>query len=367
MKEINKIKGLITLFIICVSIAFPTFAAENESLGVYVNTEYYNPDTGEIDDGGTANAALGVGMCRSATDERGLVEKIGDEYYVTIRLLLQSNTKDAKFWKRIGDNKYEQVTYEIMSENGVEDSVDYRFKVDDPWQPIKASMYVTPMGRDTLWYIRLDKSSSSEDTFDFVVTAPVADKESEKPPVKEETNKNKTEVKDNNKPVTSETAKPKATAKAEKEIPKEEKDNKAEVVATTSPEKQEKDKEQDKEEKEEKEQEKQKEKQKEENNQEKQKADEVISTEKTDTKELDKKDKQNTQDDVNKESVNKKTENEDQENSNKEDNSKLDNETYEEKVIEEETNSNNNVIRLIAVAVVAVVIIIGMKIWKKRK
>lgn len=363
MKEINKIKGLITLFIICVSIAFPTFAAENESLGVYVNTEYYNPDTGEIDDGGTANAALGVGMCRSATDERGLVEKIGDEYYVTIRLLLQSNTKDAKFWKRIGDNKYEQVTYEIMSENGVEDSVDYRFKVDDPWQPIKASMYVTPMGRDTLWYIRLDKSSSSEDTFDFVVTAPVADKESEKPPVKEETNENKTEVKDNNKPVTSETAKPKATAKAEKEMPKAEKDNKAEVVATTSPEKQEKDKEQDKEEKEEKEQEKQKE----ENNQEKQKADEAISTEKTDTKELDKKDKQNTQDDVNKESVNEQTEKEEQENLNKEDNSKLDNETYEEKVIEEETNSNNNVIRLIAVAVVAVVIIIGMKIWKKRK
>ena len=366
MKEIDKIKGLITLFIICVSIAFPTFAAENESLGVYVNTEYYNPDTGEIDDGGTANAALGVGMCRSATDERGLVEKIGDEYYVTIRLLLQSNTKDAKFWKRIGDNKYEQVTYEIMSENGVEDSVDYRFKVDDPWQPIKASMYVTPMGRDTLWYIRLDKSSSSEDTFDFVVTAPVADKESEKPPVKEETNKNKTEVKDNNKPVTSETAKPKATAKAEKEMPKEEKDNKAEVVATTSPEKQEKDKEQDKEEKE---QEKQKEEEqdKEENNQEKQKADEAISTEKTDTKELDKKDKQNTQDDVNKESVNEQTEKEEQENLNKEDNSKLDNETYEEKVIEEDTNSNNNVIRLIAVAVVAVVIIIGMKIWKKRK
>ena len=355
MKEINKIKGLITLFIICVSIAFPTFAAENESLGVYVNTEYYNPDTGEIDDGGTANAALGVGMCRSATDERGLVEKIGDEYYVTIRLLLQSNTKDAKFWKRIGDNKYEQVTYEIMSENGVEDSVDYRFKVDDPWQPIKASMYVTPMGRDTLWYIRLDKSSISEDTFDFVVTAPVADKESEKPPVKEETNENKTEVKDNNKPVTSETAKPKATAKAEKEIPKEEKDNKAEVVATTSPKKQQKDKPQDKQQKEDKE-----EKQKEE-------ADEAISTEKTDTTELDKKDKENKQDDVNKESVNEQTENEDQENSSKEDNSKLDNDTYEEEVVNEETNSNNNVIRLIAVAVVAVVIIIGMKIWKKRK
>ena len=40
------------------------------SAGVYtasVVTTYYNPDTGEVDDGGTANAALGEGMCRSAT------------------------------------------------------------------------------------------------------------------------------------------------------------------------------------------------------------------------------------------------------------------------------------------------------------
>ena len=64
------------------------------SAGVYtasVVTTYYNPDTGEVDDGGTANAALGEGMCRSATGTTALVESDGTNTWVTIRLLLQSN------------------------------------------------------------------------------------------------------------------------------------------------------------------------------------------------------------------------------------------------------------------------------------
>lgn len=68
-------------------------AAEVKS-GVYTAsmvTTYYNPDTGNVDDGGTANAALGEGMCRSATDETCLVEVDGDDIWITVRLLLQSN------------------------------------------------------------------------------------------------------------------------------------------------------------------------------------------------------------------------------------------------------------------------------------
>ena len=59
----------------------PASAASVES-GVYTAsmvTSYYNPDTGNVDDGGTANAALGEGMCRSATDRTCLVEVDGDE------------------------------------------------------------------------------------------------------------------------------------------------------------------------------------------------------------------------------------------------------------------------------------------------
>ncbi|MCT4542689.1 MAG: hypothetical protein N4A63_04000 [Vallitalea sp.] len=146
------------------------YAIEDGAYKVTVNTSYYNPDTNKIDDGGTANAALGEGMCRSATNIEGLVEKSGDECFVTIRLLLQSNTKDVKFYYRTGFDEYEELTYDIIAENGIEDSIDYRFKVKDPFKSIKATMYVTPMGRETLWYILLDEETLSTDTGDFIVS-----------------------------------------------------------------------------------------------------------------------------------------------------------------------------------------------------
>ncbi|WP_317854447.1 heme-binding Shp domain-containing protein [Chakrabartyella piscis] len=167
----KKIFMLVLALVACLSMAVPTFAMDNGAFYAYVITDYYNPDTGNIDDGGTANAALGEGMCRSATDTRGLVEKIGDEYFVTIRLLLQSNTKEVSFYTHAGYDQYQPVNYTIMTENAMEDSVDYRFQVADPFAPIKATMYVTPMGRDVLWYIYLDESTLSSDTGDFVVTA----------------------------------------------------------------------------------------------------------------------------------------------------------------------------------------------------
>lgn len=151
------------------------YAIEDGAYKVSVNTSYYNPDTEKIDDGGTANAALGEGMCRSATDVEGLIEKSGDEYFVTIRLLLQSDTKDVNFYYRTGFEKYEQVTYDIIAENGMEDSIDYRFKVDDPFNSIKATMYVTPMGRETVWYILLDEDTLNTDTGDFIVSEIISD------------------------------------------------------------------------------------------------------------------------------------------------------------------------------------------------
>ncbi|GMQ59515.1 hypothetical protein AN1V17_39120 [Vallitalea sediminicola] len=151
------------------------YAIEDGAYKVSVNTSYYNPDTEKIDDGGTANAALGEGMCRSATDVEGLIEKSGDEYFVTIRLLLQSDTKDVNFYYRTGFEKYEQVTYDIIAENGMEDSIDYRFKVEDPFNSIKATMHVTPMGRETLWYILLDEDTLNTDTGDFIVSEITSD------------------------------------------------------------------------------------------------------------------------------------------------------------------------------------------------
>lgn len=141
--------------------------------GVYTAsmvTTYYNPDTGNVDDGGTANAALGEGMCRSATDKTCLVEVDGDDIWITVRLLLQSNCSNVALYTRSGYDSYSQASYDIMSEDAGNDSIDYRIKVSDVGQKLKCTMYVSPMGRDVLWYLYVDTTSLTSGSGDFVVS-----------------------------------------------------------------------------------------------------------------------------------------------------------------------------------------------------
>lgn len=150
----------------------PASAASTED-GVYTAsmvTSYYNPDTGNVDDGGTANAALGEGMCRSATDKTCLVEVDGDDVWITVRLLLQSNCSDVALYTRSGYDSYSQASYDIMSEDAGNDSIDYRIKVSDVDQKLKCTMYVSPMGRDVLWYLYVDTSTLTKGSGDFVVS-----------------------------------------------------------------------------------------------------------------------------------------------------------------------------------------------------
>ena len=161
---------LVLMMMFC---ALPAKAAGLEP-GVYTGTmvtTYYNPDTGNVDDGGTANAALGEGMCRSATDEACLVEVDQQgNIWITVRLLLQSNCKDVALYTRTGYDSYSQVSYDIMSEDAGNDSIDYRIKVSDAGVKLKGTMYVTPMGRDVLWYLYVDTSTLKEGSGDFVVS-----------------------------------------------------------------------------------------------------------------------------------------------------------------------------------------------------
>lgn len=161
---------LVLMMMFC---ALPAKAAGLEP-GVYTGTmvtTYYNPDTGNVDDGGTANAALGEGMCRSATDEACLVEVDQQgNIWITVRLLLQSNCKDVALYTRTGYDSYSKVSYDIMSEDAGNDSIDYRIKVSDAGVKLKGTMYVTPMGRDVLWYLYVDTSTLKEGSGDFVVS-----------------------------------------------------------------------------------------------------------------------------------------------------------------------------------------------------
>lgn len=156
----------------CSLLAVP--AAAKTEPGVYTAsmvTTYYNPDTGNVDDGGTANAALGEGMCRSATDKTALVEVDGDgNVWVTVRLLLQSNCSNVAFYTRSGYDSYSQASYDTIAEDAANDSIDYRFKVSEAGQKLKCTMYVAPMGRDVLWYLYVDTGTLAEGSGDFIVS-----------------------------------------------------------------------------------------------------------------------------------------------------------------------------------------------------
>ena len=149
--------------------------AQAANPGVYtanVVTSYYNPDTGGIDDqGGEANAALGEGMCRSAVATTGLVEvDQNGRTWVTIRMLLQSNSKNLSIQKRVGKNSYARVNYAITAENSASDSIDCRIQVPNAGTKLKMSMYVTPMGRDVVWYTWVNPASMKAGSGNFVVS-----------------------------------------------------------------------------------------------------------------------------------------------------------------------------------------------------
>lgn len=168
-KRIGVLLGCLCL--LCSLLALPAAAVEPGVYTASVVTTYYNPDTGNVDDGGTANAALGEGMCRSATGKTGLVEVDQDgNIFLTIRLLLQSNCKNVALYTRTGYNSYSQVSYTITSEDAGNDSIDYRFQVTDAGVKLKGTMYVTPMGRDVLWYLYVDTSTLQAGSSDFVVS-----------------------------------------------------------------------------------------------------------------------------------------------------------------------------------------------------
>lgn len=171
MRKLTAIVGcmIAAMALLCVGAA----AAETKP-GVYTGsmvTTYYNPDTGNVDDGGTANAALGEGMCRSATDKTAFVEVDQDgNVWVTVRLLLQSNCSNVALYTRSGYDSYTKVDHTIMMEDAANDSIDYRIKVSEPGQKLKCTMYVAPMGRDVLWYLYVDTSTLQEGGGDFTVS-----------------------------------------------------------------------------------------------------------------------------------------------------------------------------------------------------
>jgi hypothetical protein len=152
--------------------ALTAFAADD---GVYLastNTYYLNPDTGVTDDGGSKNAAIGEGMCRSVIYEKALVEIDGGKVYVTVRVQLVSNMGAITFTaqKKAGDpSSYASVSPRITAEDAAADTADYRFSIPSVGSYIGCSTYVTPMGRDVKFYMNLSESLTAGSD-DFIVS-----------------------------------------------------------------------------------------------------------------------------------------------------------------------------------------------------
>lgn len=161
-----------TTSIICI-VSTPIYAADEGVFTTTNITNYINPDTGTTDDGGTQNAAIGEGMCRSIIDEITLIEIENDKIYATIRMHLYENIPSVNFkiQEVKGDsNSYYEVSHEVMQEDFYEDFADLRFEIPKTDTLIQCVAYVTPMGREVCFYIEIESELTPYDGNDYIVS-----------------------------------------------------------------------------------------------------------------------------------------------------------------------------------------------------
>ncbi len=174
----QTIKSFLAVFMMGILFFSTTaFSGEHEVFYVDTLTNYKNPDTQEIDDFGTKNEAIGGGMCRSIVDPIAIIEEYPDHTYATFRLKLISNITDIELSVQTiaGDpDSYKPVFYDIMKENGEENSADFRFPLPSIDTNVRFLGYVTPMGRQVLFYFNASSEEmiayDVENDRNFVVT-----------------------------------------------------------------------------------------------------------------------------------------------------------------------------------------------------
>ena len=156
-KKMTSVILSLTIFITLMPAS--AFALDNGKYTMDTVTHYLNPDTGKTDDGGTQNAELGEGMCRSAVYEKAVVEKSDDGISITMRMLLYSNLSDIRFAvQESPKGAYKDIKYSIVKEGA--DSADIKFKAPKEDSYVRVKMYVAPMGRDVCFYWNCDPSTA---------------------------------------------------------------------------------------------------------------------------------------------------------------------------------------------------------------
>ncbi len=162
-----------TTVAVCLVTATPVYALENGAFTTSTTTNYINPDTGTTDDGGTQNAAIGEGMCRSIIDPTILIEVDNGKVYATARVHLYGNMPSVglKIQGTKGDpNSYYAVSHSVMQEDFYDDFADLRFEIPNVGTRIQCTAYVTPMGREVCFYFDIASTLTAYSGNDFIVS-----------------------------------------------------------------------------------------------------------------------------------------------------------------------------------------------------
>lgn len=143
-------------------VSMPASAASH---GIYTATataHYRHPTTGVIEDSGGENSAvLGQSMTESATNKKALVEvDASGNTWITVRLNLMDNIQSPKFQV---DGR--SVSASLMQEDYGSNTADFRLKANSEKSIIRCNMYVTPMGREVIFYITVGNLKSGSGDF----------------------------------------------------------------------------------------------------------------------------------------------------------------------------------------------------------
>jgi hypothetical protein len=150
--------------------------------GAWVATatpHYAHPVTGTIEDTGS-DATLGQAMCKSLLYTSALIEiDSNNAMWATVRLNLMDKIESASF-KVQKDSKsaFKATTATITKEDMSKNRSDFRMKIPSANAILRATFFVTPMGRDVVCYMTFKNLKAGHS--DFVTSIKAADSSSAK-------------------------------------------------------------------------------------------------------------------------------------------------------------------------------------------
>lgn len=137
----------------------PAFAAQSAVFTATAAPSYENPATGAVEDsGGAGSAALGQSMVIGITGTQAFVERdVDGKVFVTMRFSQADSIGEVKVASDTsGSGTYgEEVVAEIVREDAANNQADYRFPSASESATLRVSMYVEPMGRSVLYFVKL--------------------------------------------------------------------------------------------------------------------------------------------------------------------------------------------------------------------